>query len=171
MIMSRKFWTVLIASVVLASPAFKCLANDFGFTAPASNSVLVMVQTGVEGVTNIWEAETAYSVGAAVKTNGNTYVCALPGTSGTDVSVMTGFQVTDGTVTWLKSRDKNRHGFALTLDGTSDIYVTYNVLAAQGQGVWLAAGEGPYQFSPTDDFQGRVSIYSTSTVTVTGMEW
>ncbi len=157
----------LALAAILASAAD---AADFGFAVPTNTPVFVLPSTEAS-VGFAWSTTRVYAAGAQVAVGGRTYMCALPGTSGTNAAVFGSSQVTDGTVVWLRSMAKMREGLALSLFSVGDIYLSFGDKASQGKGIWLPAGDGPYQISPDEPYQGRLSLFSTSTVTVAGTEW
>lgn len=158
----------------MALAAIPVSAGDFGYTLPASTAVYVLPPAGGVAPTTAWAASTVYVTGARVLARGEPYFCVLPGTSSVAVVAATNFvaaQTVDNTVTWTRPMNKARQGFAITINSDGDVYLRFDALAKAGSGLWLPAGTGPYQVSPDAPFQGSVSLYSTSTVTVTGMEW
>jgi hypothetical protein len=146
-------------------------AADVGYTITGSTNAAVVLPITGDQRAPVWATGTVYRAGTPVKANGVLYVCAVPGTSGTNVAVFTGRTVTDGTAVWCKARIQERAGLALTVDSVGDVFLSVGGLARSGVGVRLAGGLGPYQVSLSGSPQDQVSIYSTSTVTVTGTEW
>lgn len=166
----------MLPFLTLGPVATPLSAADFGYTLPASNAVYVLPPAGATAPSTAWATSTVYATGARVLARGEPYFCVLPGTSGVAAVAATNFvaaQTSDGTVTWIRPLRRARSGLAITVNGDGDIYINVDAPASSGKGLKISAGDGPTWLTDQfgSQFQGSLSLYSTSTVTVTGVEW
>lgn len=137
-----------------------CGISAFGQQIGITNKSMVIIPPVVMDTTKvaIWRSNTVYAVGDLVKTNGaaDVWVAAVAGTSSNSMAALTGVnRVSDGTVTWAKTRNVKRNG------------VVIHILSGGRCSVQMGAGyfelESDEKVSFMDaSYQGSVIVTSTT---------